>query len=92
MCKTATLKKTKIDFQDQLLLDAGQKYCRMLNVEHSAILSTFMKLPIAIKIFVLSTFELPFYAGFTVCILKQKKTSDFHSTVSFGPIKMLQQK
>ena len=63
---------TKIDFQDKLSLNAGQKSCRMLHLELSAILSTFMKLPIAIKIFVLSTFERPFYAGFTVCILKQK--------------------
>ena len=39
-CKTATLKKTKIGFQDQLSLNAGQKHCRMLKGEHSAILST----------------------------------------------------
>ena len=38
----------------------------MLQVEHSAILSTFIKLPIVIKIFVLSIFEWPFYTGFTV--------------------------
>ena len=35
--------------------------------EHSAILSTFIKLPYAIKIFVLSIFEWLFYTGFTVC-------------------------
>ena len=34
--------------------------------EHSAILSTFIKLPFIIKIFVLSIFEWPFYTGFTV--------------------------
>ena len=49
LCLKATL---KICFQDQLSLNAGQKYCRMLQVEHSAILSTFIKLPIVIKIFV----------------------------------------
>ena len=38
----------------------------MLQGEHSAILSTFIKLPFVIKIFVLSIFELPFYTGFTV--------------------------
>ena len=38
----------------------------MLPLEHSAILSTFIKLPFVIKIFVLSIFELPFYTGFTV--------------------------
>ena len=57
----------KIGFQDQLSLNAGQKYCRMLQGEHSAILSTFIKLPFVIKIFVLSIFESPFYTIFTVC-------------------------
>ena len=38
----------------------------MLHGEHSAILSTFIKLPFVIKIFILSTFEWPFYTGFTV--------------------------
>ena len=53
----ATLKKTKIGFQDQLSLNAGQKYCRMLQGEHSAILSTFIKLQLVIKISVLSIWE-----------------------------------
>ena len=52
----ATLKKTKIGFQDQLSLNAGQKHYRMLQVEHSAVLSTFIKLPFVIKIFVLPIF------------------------------------
>ena len=56
--------------QDQLSLNAGQKYCRMLQVEHSAVLSTFIKLPIVIKIFVLSIFEWPFYTGCTVNLNK----------------------
>ena len=38
----------------------------MLPLEHSAILLTFFELPFAIKIFVLSIFEWPFYTGFTV--------------------------
>ena len=59
-------KRQKIGFQDQLSFDAGQKYCRMLQGEHSAILSTFIKLPFVIKIFVLSFFEWRFYTGFTV--------------------------
>ena len=37
----------------------------MLQVERSAILSTFIKLPI-VKIFVLFIFDWPFYTGFTV--------------------------
>ena len=38
----------------------------MLPLEHSAILSTFIKLPFVIKNFVLPTFGWPFYTGFTV--------------------------
>ena len=53
-------------FKDQLLLNAGQKYCRRLQGEHSAILSTFIKLPFVIKTFVLSIFEWVFYIGFIV--------------------------
>ena len=59
-------KKTNICFQDRLLLNAGQKYCRMLQREHSAILSTFIKLPFVIKIFVLTFFEWLLKTGFTV--------------------------
>ena len=43
-------KDRKIVFQGQLLLYAGQKYCRMLQGEHSAMLLTFIKLPVVIKI------------------------------------------
>ena len=42
-------KRPKIGFQDQLSLNAGQKYCRMLQEEHSAIISTFIKLPFVTK-------------------------------------------
>ena len=35
-------------------------------MEHSAILSTFIKLPFVIKIFVLPILEWPFKTGFTV--------------------------
>ena len=63
-------KRPKIGFQDQLSLNAGQKYCRMLHLEPSAILSTSIKLPIVIKIFVFSIFEWPFYTGFTVIIFR----------------------
>ena len=53
-------KDRKIVFQGQLSLYAGQKHCRMLQGEHSAILLTFIKLPFVIKIFVLSINEWPF--------------------------------
>ena len=70
-------KNTKIGFQYRLLLNSGQKYCRMLHGEHSAILSTFIKLPFSIKIFVLSIFKWLLKTGFTVLqkfnILKQEK-------------------
>ena len=68
-------KRPQIGFQDNLSLNAVQKYCRMLQGEHSAILSTFIKLPVVIKLFVLSIFEWPFYADFTVleCTLIKKK-------------------
>ena len=59
-------------FSDRLLLDAGQKYCRMLQWEHSAILSTFIKLPFVIKAFVLSIFDRPLKTGFTVMSIKPK--------------------
>ena len=69
-CKTCVKlplsKRPKFSFQDPLSLNAGQKYCRMLQVEHSAILLTFIELTIVIKIFVLSFFEWPFYTGYTV--------------------------
>ena len=59
-------KRPKIGFQDQLSLNVGQNYCRMLQGEHSAILLTFIKLPFVIKTFILSIFEGPFYTGFSV--------------------------
>ena len=63
-------KRPKIVFQDLLILNAGQKYCRMLQREHLAILSTFIKLPLVIKTFVMYIFEWLFYTGFTVLFLK----------------------
>ena len=67
--KRSLSKRQKIcfqGFQDQLLLNAGQMYCRMPQREHSAILPTFIKLPVVIKTFVLSIFEWLFYIGLTV--------------------------
>ena len=43
-------KRQKIGFQDQLLLNAGQKYCRMLQGEHFTILLTLIQLSFVIKI------------------------------------------
>ena len=54
--KQPLLKSPRIGFQDQLSLYAGQKYCRMLQGGHSAILLTFIKLSFVMMIFVLSIF------------------------------------
>ena len=51
-----TCPKQPLKKEDQLSLKAGQKYCRMLQGEHSAILLTFITLPFVIKFFVLSFF------------------------------------
>ena len=57
-------------FQYQLSLNAGQKYCRMLQGEHSAILFPAIKLSFSIMTLVLSIFEWPLKTGFTACIRK----------------------
>ena len=61
-----SVSKINICFQDQLSLNAGQKYCRMLQEEHSEILSIFIKLPFVFKNFILSIFEWSLKTGFTV--------------------------
>ena len=57
----------------------------MLQGEHSAILSTFIKLPVVIKLFVLSICEWPFYtlSGLTVDTVSEK--TDFSLTWSETP-------
>ena len=60
-------KKTNIGFQDRLSLNAGQKYCRMLQksmLEYFR--SIFIKLPFVIKMLVLSIFEWSLNTGITV--------------------------
>ena len=56
----------KIGCQDLLSLNAGQKYCRML----SAILLTYIKLPVSIKTFVLSIFKWPLKTGCNVFLFE----------------------
>ena len=61
-CLKRPLKKvTIIVFEDRLTLNAGQKYCRMLQWEHFAILSTFIKLPFVVKTFILSILQVLLY-------------------------------
>ena len=59
-------RRPKICFQYWLSLNAIQKYCRMLQREHSAILSNLINLPFSIKIFVLSISKWPLKTGFIV--------------------------
>ena len=75
--KGPSSKRPKIGLKDQLSLNAGQKYCRML---HSAILLTFIKLLFVIKIFAfkLTVFDWLFYTGFTVL----SNTNEIHQRVS----------
>ena len=52
--------------KDQKLVFKTNYHLMQVQGEHSAILSTFIKLPFVIKTFVLSIFEWPFITGFTV--------------------------
>ena len=63
-------RRAKIGFQDRLSIYAGQKYCRMLPLEHSSILLTLIKLPYVNKIFVLSISEWPLKTVLLYCISK----------------------
>ena len=46
--KNGHSQKDKNGFQDRLSHNTGPKYCRMFPLEHSAILWTFIKLPVVI--------------------------------------------
>ena len=59
-------RRQKLLFQDLLSLNEGQKYCRMLQWEQSAILLAFIKLPFVIENFISSSFEWPLKTGLTV--------------------------
>ena len=58
-----TQKDQNLVFKTDYHLNAGQKYYRTLRGEHSAILSSFIKLPFVIKIGLLSIFEWPILAA-----------------------------
>ena len=57
--------KTIKCFSIKLSLNAGQKYCRMLQRKHTAILSTFIKLLVVIK--AICIFEWPFTQVLLYC-------------------------
>ena len=58
-------KQPKIGFQDQLSLNAGQKVLQNAPREHSAILSTCIKLPSVFETFILTIFDQLLKTGFT---------------------------
>ena len=70
--KTCVKQRQNIGFQDQLSLNSGQMYCR--------ILSTFISLLFVIENVDLSIFEWPFYTGFVVQIKKDMRP------VSYDPV------
>ena len=76
LCKRPLSKRPKIGFKTNYRLT-----CRLKVLQNAPALSTFIKLPFVIQIFVLSIFERPFYTGFTVsatwCYLNNKKYSIF---------------
>ena len=82
-------KKTKTGFQDRLSLTAGQEYYRMLQGEHSAILSTFIKLPFVINVFVLSIFEWLFYIGLLYFCFEYQYVNHCHSSMSITVTQVL---
>ena len=65
--KLHTVKNAQKDqslvFKTDYHLNAGQKYYRKLQGEHSAILSSFIKLPFVIKIGFLSILDWPIFAA-----------------------------
>ena len=66
-CLQRPLKKnTKSGFQYRISLKCRSKVLQNAPREHSAILSTFIKLPYSIKTFVLSIFKWPLKTGLTV--------------------------
>ena len=63
LCRTVTpQKRPKNVFKTD---KCRSKVLQNAQWEHSSIISTFIKLPVVIKIFVLSFFEWLFYTGFT---------------------------
>ena len=81
--------RPKIGFQDQLSLNAGQKYSRMrIALEHSAIFLTFIKLPFVINIFVLYILSGRFIRFYSIIVLFIAYAK-YHSLTGQGPIIMM---
>ena len=66
-CLKRPLKKnTKIGFQYRYSLDAGQRYCRMLQGEHSAYFRPPISYHLSLGPLFLSFFEWPLKTGLTI--------------------------
>ena len=64
--KRPLLNRPKMVFNTVYRLMQVKNIAECSKGKHSAILSSFIKLPVVIKIFVLSFFEWPFYTGFSI--------------------------
>ena len=60
----------------------------MLNGDHSAILSTSIKLPFSIKTFVLSNFKWPIKTGFTVCMCSAQSENLDNSGITLRKVRI----
>ena len=75
LCGVSIYSKTCVNGHSQtpFFAYAGQKCCKILQGEYSAILLTLIKLLFVVMIFVLTIYEWPFYTGFTVFAFKVKR-------------------
>ena len=81
--KRPLIKNTKIVFMTDYRLMQIKNNCRMLQGEHSAILSNFIKLSYLIKTFVLYICEWPLKTAFTVTIFIPRWSSIILGTSFF---------
>ena len=73
-------KKTKIGFKDRILLSAGQKYCKMLQGEHSAIRPVYIESRVCVvKGVVKCSFEY-------LCVVRQDTRGQHNLGVGEGTI------
>ena len=84
-----TCVKRPLSKRSRMVFNANYRFMHVKNIarEHSAILSTFIKLPFGINIFILSIFEWPFYTGFLLQwfnILSWSLVVDFSYTEQNG--------
>ena len=97
-CSKRPLKKKTINwFSSWLMLNASQKYCRMVQREPYAILLTFIKLSFVFKTYVLFIFEWPLKTGFTVylhnsLVWRSTKMANWYKVLSWNWLNSFSQK